>query len=333
MVEQLGRLSRHNPRDVWSNEATGFTPWLQEHIELLAEAVGVDIQSVDREVAVGDFSVDLVGEEPGSSRPVVIENQLERTNHDHLGKLLTYAAGKNGGVIIWVAPQIRPEHQNALEWLNGATQGNIDFFGVELELLQIDGSGPKAPNFKVVVAPKGFATPLAHTQNTQTTERAKLYQVFFQDLLERLKGKEPRFTNRSRAGARSWITFPSGKSGFGYNLAFASGARFRVEVYIDLGDREQNKFAFDGLLADKDSIEEQLGTALEWKRLDNRRASRIAWYWDSSITIMDETAKLEQVKGWAVQHYFDFRRAFHPYLESLDIAYEEGLLGELDAEP
>ncbi len=154
MVEQLGKLVRANPREVWANEAINFTPWLRDNIDYLAEAVGIDIQLVESEVAVGDFAVDLVGEEPGQNRPVVIENQLERTNHTHLGQLLTYAAGKDGGVIIWVSPEIRPEHRTALEWLNDATRGNLDFFGVELEVWQIEGSPLKAPAFKVVVAPK-----------------------------------------------------------------------------------------------------------------------------------------------------------------------------------
>ena len=149
MVEELSKLVKVNPREIWANEASNFTPWLRENIESLAEAVGIEIQDVESEVSVGEFSVDLVGEEPGQSRPVIIENQLERTNHTHLGQLLTYAAGKDGGVIIWVSPEIRPEHKKALEWLNDATRGNLDFFGVELEVLQIQGSNLKAPNFKV----------------------------------------------------------------------------------------------------------------------------------------------------------------------------------------
>lgn len=117
MTENLGRLERvEDLRSVWSSEAADFTPWLQNNIDVLSEALNLDIQLVDREVAVGDFSVDLVGEEPGSSRPVIIENQLERTNHDHLGKLLTYSAGKNGGVIIWVAKQNRLGRNTETHW-------------------------------------------------------------------------------------------------------------------------------------------------------------------------------------------------------------------------
>jgi hypothetical protein len=187
-VPQLGKLIRLNPRTVWSHEATDFTPWLQQNIDQLAATVGIDVQLVEREVAVGDFSVDLVGEEPGSSRPVIIENQLEPTDHRHLGQLLNYAAGKDGGVIIWVARQIRPEHQNALEWLNNATQGNIDFFGVELEILQIEGSPLKATNFKAVVAPKNILS----LRSPQDNGRGQHYQAFSQDLLDE---PVPRFIN------------------------------------------------------------------------------------------------------------------------------------------
>ena len=158
MIEKLGRLERvENLRSVWENEARDFTPWLQRNIGLLSEALGLDIQlGVEREVPVGAFSVDLLGEETGSNRPVVIENQLATSDHSHLGQLLTYSAGKKGGVIIWVANAIRPEHRTALEWLNDATQGNIDFYGVEIQLLKI-GASEMAPNFNVVVFPRGCA--------------------------------------------------------------------------------------------------------------------------------------------------------------------------------
>jgi len=160
VVENLGKLERIDDlKSVWHNEAVNFTPWLQENIGLLSQALGLDIQSVNREVAIGRYSADLVGEEPQSGRPVIIENQLEKTDHSHLGQLLTYAAGKNGGIIIWVASHIVQEHRNALEWLNNATKGNIDFYGVELELLRIGDSPLKAPNFKVVVAPTVVEPP------------------------------------------------------------------------------------------------------------------------------------------------------------------------------
>jgi hypothetical protein len=337
MVEQLGRLERiENLRSVWHNEATDFTPWLEQHIDLLSEALGLDIQLVEREVPVGDFSVDLVGEEPGSGRPVIIENQLERTNHDHLGKLLTYSAGKGGGVIIWVAKEIRPEHRNALDWLNNATQGNIDFYGVELELLKIGGS-PKAPNFKVVVAPKSDGAATGTARATAPSDRDVRYQSFFKDLLERIKARPPRVTNASKVGYQSWLATPSGKSGFSFGLAFVRGQKFQIELYIDLGNRAANKGAFHDISMGHDVIEEELGAKLDWQRLDNRRASRVAWFWADSATIMDNSEKLDKLKVWAIDSYFKFRDVLSPYLENLPssleaeqlVTAEEPALGEV----
>ena len=219
VTKQLGKLVRLNPREVWANEAADFTPWLRDNIDYLAEAVGISIQLVESEVAVGDFSVDLVGEEPGESRPVIIENQLERTNHTHLGQLLTYAAGKDGGVIIWVSPEIRPEHRNALEWLNEATRGNLDFFGVELEVLQIQGSEMKAPNFKVVVTPKGEpAKPIGNPPQPPgaPNELQVRYQAHFQTVLDRIKEHQLGVTARKSTGFKSWMSFSSGRAGSGF---------------------------------------------------------------------------------------------------------------------
>ena len=331
MVDQLGKLERIDDlRSVWPNEAADFTPWLQQNIGLLSEALGLDIQLVEREVAVGDFSVDLIGEEPGTSRPVIIENQLERTNHDHLGKLLTYSAGRGGGVIIWVAKEIRPEHRNALDWLNNATQGNIDFYGVELELLRI-GSSAMAPNFNVVVAPKITGSYSSSESGTPTSERQLRYQAFFEDMLGRIKLQRPGVTNRNKIGFASWLTLPSGKAGFGFGLSFVTGSKFMFELYIDKGIRAVNKNVFDVIHAEKDSIEDSLGgVGLSWQRLENRRASRVAWYWDTAVTIMDPPDKLEDLKKWALANYFRFWDTLSPYLDNLPSSFEETELDEVE---
>lgn len=317
MTENLGRIERiEDLRLVWKNEATDFTPWLQNNIDVLSEALGLDIQLVDREVSVGDFSVDLLGEEPGSSRPVVIENQLERTNHDHLGKLLTYSAGKNGGIIIWVAKQIRPEHRNALEWLNTATQGNIDFYGVEIELVKI-GASQMAPNFNLVVSPKTAQGDTTTTGPSQHSERQIRYHQFYSDLIERIKARPPRVTNLSKIGYHSWLSTTSGKSGFTFGLAFTASKRFQINLYIDLGNKLANKHAFDELLSSQESIDEELEATLDWQRLDNVRASRIAWFWDQPVTILDSEKKLETLIEWALPNYFKFRQAMSQPLENV----------------
>ena len=314
MVE-LGKLERvEDLNAVWKHEAHDFTPWLQGNIDLLAESLDLDIQltNVEREVPIGAFALDLLGEEVGSNRPVIIENQLTLSDHTHLGQLLTYAAGKKGGVIIWVAKQIRSEHQTALEWLNDATQGNIDFYGVEIQLLKI-GTSEIAPNFNVVVAPK-----LQEVTKSPLGIKGQEYNKFFADLLGRIKSRQPSVSNKSKVGSTSWLSTASGKAGFSFGFAFTKGNAFQIELYIDRGDRQVNKHAYDQIEQRRVDVEEELGAALDWQRLDNRRACRIAWPWNQSVTILDAAHKLEELKQWAVDSYFSFRRAFSRALEDLE---------------
>ncbi len=320
MVEKLGRLHRVNDlKSVWSHEAKCFTPWLQNNIDLLSEALGLDIQLIEREVSVGSFFVDLLGEETGSGRSVVIENQLDLSDHGHLGQLLTYSAGKNGGVIIWVAKKIKPEHRQALDWLNDATQGNIDFYGVEIQLLKI-GDSDIAPDFNVVVSPKSVPPENGATENR--SERGPRYHEFFSDLLQRIKANPVKVTQQSKVGDRSWLLTPSGRGGFRFGLAFYRGQRFGIELYVDQGAKKANKLAYDELVQSREQIEEELGVDLDWQRLNDKRACRICWHWDQSVTVMDSNEKLTQLKEWAVPNYFKFRQAMSQPLDNLPQLHE-----------
>jgi hypothetical protein len=148
----LGKLEHLDARTLWKNEAGDFTPWLAEHLPLLGEALGLDLELEEMEGVVGDFSCDIVAREVIKNRPVIIENQLERTDHSHLGQLLTYAGGLDAAVVVWISPEIRDEHRKALDWLNRHTDEEIDFFGVLLDAIRIDGSKP-AVQFRPVAFP------------------------------------------------------------------------------------------------------------------------------------------------------------------------------------
>ena len=139
----LGKISRVDLRNVWRHEAIDFTPWLVDHIDLVGEALGLELEVVGREHGVGDFSVDILARDLGRDKLVVIENQLEETDHTHLGQLITYAAGLEASVVIWVSRGIREEHRQALDWLNRGDGATTEYFGVAIELLQIDGSKPQ----------------------------------------------------------------------------------------------------------------------------------------------------------------------------------------------
>ncbi len=269
-MEPLGKLEHVDPRKLWNREAQDFTPWIKENIAVLGEALGLDLELPSTEVPVGDFACDIGARETGSNRTVIIENQLESTDHRHLGQLLTYAGGLDAAVIVWISPEIREEHRQALDWLNRHTEKDIDFFGVVVEAIRIDDSKP-AVQFR----PVAFPNTWSKTGPPVISERGQLYREFFQPLLDELREKH-KFTNARAAQPMSWYAFRSGVNGCHLTAAFANGQRLRSEVYIDTGDYERNKSIFDFLLSDKDAIQTELSEELDWERLDERRACRIA---------------------------------------------------------
>ena len=154
-MNDFGKIEKASLRETWQHEAHDFTPWLAENIKSLGKALGFDLEIIGREDPVGDFWLDLLAQDVNSQKKVIIENQLSQTNHDHLGKLITYASGLNASIVIWVAEFIREEHIRALDWLNQRTDTEIQFFAIELEVLKIGDSQP-AVNFKPVVTPNGW---------------------------------------------------------------------------------------------------------------------------------------------------------------------------------
>ncbi len=304
MVE-LARINRVDLRNVWPDEATDFTPWLHDNIDQLGEALGMDLEVLEREAAVGTFSLDLLVRD-GNGRSVIIENQLEVTDHSHLGQILTYAAGYNAGVIVWIAKEFRDEHTAALDFLNSRTGEDTEFFGVAVELWRI-GNSPPAVNFDLVVAPNEWRKRTARDSGPRVaSEKGEKYRLFFQPLIDTLR-ESHQFTKARKAQPQNWYTFSSGTTGFGYIANFAHHGRVRVEFYIDLSDKERNKRTFDRLEAQKEAIESEL-EALAWERLDERRASRISISRPGSIDDGHET--LNEIRRWLIDQLLAFKRVF-----------------------
>ncbi len=305
---ELANIEQVDLREVWQNEAEDFTPWLADNIELLGKALGMDLEVTAQEARVGNrYSLDILARDPGRDRPVVIENQLEDTDHSHLGQLLTYAAGFDANVIVWIAKEFEDEHRDALDLLNRRTGEDSEFFGVEVELLKI-GDSPPAVNFKLVVTPNEW-----HKQTMRSgvgvSERGERYRKFFQRLVDTMTEKH-RFKNASKVGTENYFDFRSGHSYVLYGAGFTGEGMARVEIYIDK-DKDWNKRLFDRLKEDKTAVESELGE-LDWQRLDDRNASRIRAARQGSIKDDEET--LAEIQDWMVERFLAFKRVFGPRL-------------------
>lgn len=253
---------------MWRHEALDFTRWLEDNIDVLAEAVGIELTAVERERAAGDFSVDLIGED-SSGRVLVIENQLERSNHDHLGKLITYLAVLEAQAAIWIVAEPRAEHVTAIGWLNESR--GAEFFLVKAEAVAIDES-PPAPLLTLIVGPSEEAREVGDTKK-ELAERHDIRKRFWAQLLDRAKSTT-RLHSAVSPSINNWLGTGAGISGLAYNYVITQHTA-RVELYIDRGDEEQNSATFEQFAAHKDEIETRFGDSLDWQPSAGNRSCRI----------------------------------------------------------
>ena len=284
-MKQLGKLEKiEDLRSIWRHEAKDFTPWLaeEENLSMLSEAIGIDIVLEEQESNVGEFSVDIFATEESTGRKIIIENQLEDTNHDHLGKIITYASGKDAEVIIWIVKRARDEHKQAIEWLNNHTDDKCAFFLIEIELWRIGKSEP-AVKFNIVERPNDWAKSMKKTSSLTQGGAQKLN--FWQQFIEFNQANNGIYA-KSMPTSDAWI----GKSINGIpstnvNLVITKDT-CRIEAYINSGNQEKNKNIFDVLYAHKDTIEQEYGTSLTWQRLDDKVTCRI--YEDRPLSYINE---------------------------------------------
>ncbi len=298
---KLGKIKRVTDlRSVWHHEAKDFSKWLAQENNLLqlSEAIGVDIVLEELESSVGSFNVDLYAIEEGTDRRIIIENQLEDTNHDHLGKLITYASGKGAEVIVWIVKRARDEHRQAIEWLNQNTGVKIGFFLVEIELWQIDDSAI-APKFNVVERPNDWAKQMKNVDSLSDTKQLQLN--FWQQLSETIKSTEMyanEFSPR-KAQPQHWYDLSVGSSSYHVGLTVNTQKnRLGAEIYIP-DDKE--KFAMFKL--NSKEIEEIVGSKLEWR--EATKATRIITL--QSYNISDENQWTQAIE-WLLHKAILFKQ-------------------------
>lgn len=268
----IGKLEPVPVRELWSHEERGFSAWLAENLDALGDAVGLTLQNPIREKEVGRFSLDLLAETDDGVQ-VIVENQLEVTNHDHLGKVLTYLSNLEAKIAIWIAGDVREEHAEAIRWLNEFTPADTAFYLVKLSAYRINGSDP-APHFAVVAGPTETGRSVGQ-EKKELAGRHVLLLKFWEQLLERARQRGVPYHAQRSPGKDSWLSAGAGiKSGVAYNYnIFTDSAA--VELWIQTESATENKRIFDHLLSQRDPIEAAFGGALIWNRLDDKRASRV----------------------------------------------------------
>jgi hypothetical protein len=317
--QPLGRLERVDLRNVWISEATSFTPWLgrPENMAVLAETLGIDLELEAQEKAVGPFRADLLCKDIGTDRWVLIENQLEKTDHTHLGQLLTYASGLEAVTIVWIAARFTEEHRSTLDWLNKITDDSFRFFGLEVELWRIGGS-PAAPKFNIVSKPNAWSHSVAQAartiDDTELSETRIAQRDYWAALNVALDAAAGPVTGKRKPQAQSWMAFGVGRTGFNLGAVMIRPKnQIRSELYI-AGDRA--KAFFGQLRNQKQAIEQELGYPLEWEELPSRRDCRISSYLND-VEPEDETAWPTQ-HAWMAKRLNDMHRVFVDRVGTLD---------------
>ncbi len=305
----LGRLEQVDVRTVWTNEASEFTPWLakQENLDELGETLGLSLESVSVEKEVGSFRADIVCTDTNSDSTVLIENQLDRTDHSHLGQLLTYASGLQAVTVVWLATQVKDEHRAALDWLNTITPDDFSFFGLEIELWQI-GNSSVAPRFNIVSMPNNWSRSIASMATGRKLSETKLKQLDYWDGLQGvLNEQNGPVSGNKKPQPQHWMSYPIGRVGFHLGAVLNIWEGYvRVELYIS-GTSARDRLV--QLKVEKEQIEQELGYDLEWgDQSADARDQRISRYM-REIDPEDKSDRQTQHE-WVATNLNDLHRVF-----------------------
>lgn len=306
---KLGLLEEiEDLRTVWPHEALDFTPWLakEDNISLLSDAIGIDITVESTESSVGAFNVDIVGTETGTERCIIIENQLEDTNHDHLGKLITYAAGKAASVVVWIVKHAREEHKAAIEWLNNNMGDDIGFFLCEIKLFKIGDSSP-AVKFEVVERPNGWTKEQKRVDPIEGTGKDNYdYWVALNEYAFQNKQFAREFRQR-KPSPRHFMNFTIGSSECHLSV---SQIQTRNEIVAELYISD-DKELFRTIQNHQAEIETETGIKFDWRELPERKASRVLTAYKAELR--DSTKWREQF-DWIIDVLLKMKQAFKPYI-------------------
>ena len=298
----LGKISFYPLKKQWNHETT-FSDWLAEDgLPMIGDAIGIELCDARREVSVGDYSADILAREEGGDRVVVIENQYNTANHDHLGKLVTYAAGLGAKVVVWIVEDVRVEAVSAVKWLNEISRDDISFFLIQAKLLQIDGSA-LAPQFVVVEKPDEWSRQ-AHSRVDELNDRQKTRLAFWTELADHLKTDAAfgRAFNLRKPSADHWMDFSCGSGSYHLAMTIKGMDRLGVEIYIPNDKEQYEKFANA-----RKEIEHALGFKMDWQPLPEKKASRI--YYGTKLNWTD-SAHRPACFAWLAEKSVALKKTF-----------------------
>lgn len=313
----LGYLEPVDLRNIWTDEAKDFTPWLAEpeNLKRLGDVLDMDLELEGTEVSVGPYFADIVANEPNANQKVVIENQLEKTDHDHLGKVITYASGLGAKVMIWIARQVTEEHRRAIDFLNENSAPNMRFYAIEVQAVRI-GNSPPAPLFKVIASPNEYAETARNDVNVSGTKAMylELWNAFREYALQ-----HGTFLKLRKPSTDYWYTVALGRNHFAVSLTVSLYyKRAGCELFIDGG--QIAKAAFQLLQQQKAEIEAVTGP-LDWQELPETQRCKLLVY-RNGIDPADKNTWPDLFQ-WMKEKAELFHKTFAPRVKALPL--EEGV--------
>ena len=303
---KLGRIEQVELREVWKHEATNFTKWLAkpENLDLLSEEIDIELSLIDTEYNVGRFNVDIYAEELSADRKVIIENQLERTDHDHLGKLITYASGLDAEVIIWIVKEVLEEHQQAIDWLNENTDEKINFFAIRMEVWKIGNSEP-APKFHIISKPNNWTKSVKQSVQKSALTETKLLQLKFWDNFKQYATENSLNLRLRKTGPQHWYDLSFGRTDCHIALTINSQKKeLACEIYIS-----NSKETFLQFYNKKEEIDNIIND-LEWMELPTKKASRIKKKTNGDFS---KETKWKEYFEWLGKTAVQFQETFTKY--------------------
>lgn len=308
MATNLGVLEKVQLREAWKHEAHDFTNWLakEENLASLSDEIGIDISLIRTEANVGKFNVDILAQEEHSGRKIIIENQLEITDHDHLGKIITYASGYDAEIIIWIVKEVREEHRQAVEWLNEHTESDINFFAIKMELWKI-GESLFAPKFQVICKPNEWTKAIKPSNSNDLSETKLMQLKFWEDFNEYCENKNTRLRLR-KPYPQHYYELSLGFSDACITLAISNKDNQLIcELYIP-----DNKELYCELEKQKNNIESELNQKLEWCQMEGKKASRIKLSKEFELNTNEQKAF-----SWLEEKAVDFQKVFFTYIQQI----------------